>query len=91
VLTPSTPLAYPQVVSRSFALFRVVKFSVLARKATFCSGFDSRQLHQKGRRNAALSTLTVAAVIRPSAIGPSDFHGAPRSESRPTMCNVGTY
>ena len=47
MLTPSTPLAYPQVVSRSFALFRVVNFSVLAGRATFCSGFDSRQLHWK--------------------------------------------
>jgi hypothetical protein len=63
VLTPSTPLAYPQVVSRSFALFRVVNFSVLAGKTTFCSGFDSRQLHHKGRRNAAaLLTRSLESV-----------------------------
>jgi hypothetical protein len=30
VLMPSTPLAYPQVVSRTFASFRVVNFRVSA-------------------------------------------------------------
>jgi hypothetical protein len=54
VLTPSTTLAYPQVVSRTFALFRVPKFGVSAGQLGFCSGFDSRQLHQKGRSDAAL-------------------------------------
>ena len=47
VLMPSTPLAYPQVISRCFASFRVVKFSIFAGHADFCAEFDSRQLHQK--------------------------------------------
>ena len=43
--------ASPQIVSRRFALFRVVKFGVSAAQLDFCSGFHSRQLHQKGRRS----------------------------------------
>src|SRR5277367_3968455 len=43
---PSTPAAYPQVVSRTFASFRVPKFGVLAGHGHFCAGFDSRQLHR---------------------------------------------
>jgi hypothetical protein len=43
VLTPSTRFAYPHVVSRTFALFRVVNFSVSAGQRDFCSGFDFRQ------------------------------------------------
>ena len=46
VLMPSTPFASPQVISRCFTLFRVVKFSVSAAQSDFCGGFDSRQLHQ---------------------------------------------
>src|SRR4029079_2766786 len=38
VLMPSTPFAYPQVISRCFMLFRVVKFSVSAAQRDFCSG-----------------------------------------------------
>ena len=45
VLTASTPFAYPQVVSRCFACFRVVKSSVSAGHAILCAWFDSRQLH----------------------------------------------
>jgi hypothetical protein len=45
VLMPSTPLAYPQVISRRFALFRVVKFSISAVHAVLSAWFDSRQLH----------------------------------------------
>jgi hypothetical protein len=45
LLTPSTPLAYSQVFSRAFALFRVPKSSVSAGHLQFRSGFDSRQLH----------------------------------------------
>jgi hypothetical protein len=45
---PSTPFAYPQVVSRTFASFRVAKFSVSAGHGDFCDGFDSRQLHREG-------------------------------------------
>jgi len=45
MLTPSTPAAYPQVVSRRFAHFRVVKFGVSAGQLDFWDWFDSRQLH----------------------------------------------
>jgi hypothetical protein len=48
MLMPSTPFAPPQVVSRRFALFRVVEFGVSAGQLDFCSGFDSRQLHKLG-------------------------------------------
>jgi hypothetical protein len=48
MLTPSTPFASPQVVSRTFACFRVVKFCISAGHANFWSGFDSRQLHREG-------------------------------------------
>ena len=53
VLMPSTPFASPQVVWRCFACFRVVKFSIPAGQRAFCSGFDSRQLHQ-WRRDACV-------------------------------------
>ena len=48
VLMPSTPLAYPRVVSRAFALLRVPKVSVPAVQRDFCAEFDSRQLHREG-------------------------------------------
>ena len=48
VLTPSTPVAYPLVVSRTFASFRIARFSVPAGQGDFGSGFDSRQLHRNG-------------------------------------------
>ena len=41
VLMPSTPLAYPRVVSRAFALLRVPKVSVPAVQRDFCAEFDS--------------------------------------------------
>src|SRR6476620_5252707 len=44
---PSTPDAYPQVISRTFALFRVLKFDVSAGQQDFWAGIDSRQLHRK--------------------------------------------
>jgi hypothetical protein len=44
---PSTPSAYPQVVSRCFALFRVVKSIISAVHAVLCAWFDSRQLHNE--------------------------------------------
>jgi hypothetical protein len=44
---PSTALAYPQVVSRSFASFRVAKFSVSAGHGDFRARFDSRQLRRR--------------------------------------------
>jgi hypothetical protein len=46
MLMPSTPFAYPHVVSRTFASFRVLNFYVSAGQGNFCTGFDSRQLHQ---------------------------------------------
>jgi len=45
LLMPSTPFAYPQVISRRFAYFRVVKMRISAGQRHLCSGFDSRQLH----------------------------------------------
>jgi hypothetical protein len=44
---PSTPIAYPQVISRRFTSVRILKFRVSAAHAGFCGGFDSRQLHNK--------------------------------------------
>ena len=44
---PSTPLAYPQVISRRFTCFRVVKFSITAGQLDLCAEFDSRQLHNE--------------------------------------------
>jgi hypothetical protein len=52
MLMPSTPSAYPQVISRHLASFRVVQFYVSAAHDHFWGGFDSRQLHWK---RAALS------------------------------------
>ena len=49
VLTPSTPFAYPLVVSGHFASFRAVKSSVSAGHAALCAWFDSRQLHCLGK------------------------------------------
>jgi hypothetical protein len=66
MLMASTPFAYPQVVSRTFASFRVDKFSVSAGHKDFSSGFDSRQLHQRAadqpnqRWQERLSTLCSA-------------------------------
>jgi hypothetical protein len=50
---PSTPLAYPQVISRRFTSFRVLKFRVSAAHAVLCAWFDSRQLRHKGRRSGS--------------------------------------
>src|SRR5271156_3743262 len=47
VLMPSTPSAYPHVISRHLASFRVVKFCVSAALDHFLGGFDSRQLHTR--------------------------------------------
>jgi hypothetical protein len=47
VLMPSTPLAYPQVDSRTFGSFRVLIFSIPAGQAVLCAWFDSRQLHKE--------------------------------------------
>lgn len=44
VLMPSTPSAYPQVVSRRFVC---LKSAFLQLKGDFWEGFDSRQLHQR--------------------------------------------
>ena len=47
MLMPSTPPAYPQVISRRFMYFRVVKFRISAGHDDFWGGFDSRQLHKR--------------------------------------------
>ena len=57
MLMPSTPIAYPQVVSRRFAYFRVVNSDVSAGQAVFCRRFDSRQLHQRLPRSRWISEL----------------------------------
>jgi hypothetical protein len=49
MLMPSTSSAYPQVASRRFASFRVVKSSISAVQAVLCAWFDSRQLHRRGQ------------------------------------------
>jgi hypothetical protein len=51
-LMSSTPLAYPQVVSRRLTSFRVANFSVSAAHGDFRGGFDSRQLHRLNRENS---------------------------------------
>src|SRR5277367_3767942 len=51
VLMPSTPSAYPHVISRHLASFRVVKFYVSAAHDHFWGGFDSRQLHKRRSRS----------------------------------------
>jgi hypothetical protein len=43
----STPLAYPQVVSRYLVSFRVVNSAVIPAQVDFWAWFDSRQLHHK--------------------------------------------
>jgi hypothetical protein len=53
MMTPSTPFAYPQVVPRTFTSFRVLKSSISAGQLHFCTGFDSRQLHNKSRWSIA--------------------------------------
>jgi hypothetical protein len=45
LLMRSTHSAYPQVISRRFASFRVRKSGVFAVKDDFWGGFDSRQPH----------------------------------------------
>ena len=57
MLTPSTPLAYQNFVSRTFAPFRVDKFDVRTGQRDFCSGNDSRQLTKKKQVRAASSGL----------------------------------
>ena len=64
VLMPSTPLAYPRVVSRCFASFRVVTFRVSAGHRHICSGFDSRQLHKKIQVSATSPGLFLPVNIR---------------------------
>jgi hypothetical protein len=66
----STPFAYPQVVSRLFASFRVVKSSISAVHTGFCSGFDSRQLHQNGRSSVA--SVIVSGFLRFPAVADAD-------------------
>jgi hypothetical protein len=42
---PSIPSVYPQVASRCFMSFRVLKLSISTGQHNFRAGFDSRQLH----------------------------------------------
>ena len=52
VLMPSTPFAYPQVISRTFASLRVLQLYVSAGHSHFWGGFDSRQPHHANRSPA---------------------------------------
>src|SRR5271163_1697471 len=76
MLMPSTPSAYPQVISRHLASFRVVQFYVSAAHDHFWGGFDSRQLHQKGRRSG-------------SCRGPARIGGGSRRGRRCATSEVG--
>jgi hypothetical protein len=85
LLTPSTPFAYPHVVSRRFACFHVVRFSVSAVQRHLYSGFDSRQLRircpdqsRAGHRPSRVWGTFIAASSRPvtglvQQIGPADW------------------
>jgi hypothetical protein len=44
---PSTPSAYPQVISGRLASFRVLESEVFPAQGIFCAWFDSRQLHKE--------------------------------------------
>jgi hypothetical protein len=57
MLMSSTPSAYPQVVSRCFALFRGLKFRVSAGHPVLCAWFDSRQLHWSNSRSGHIFVL----------------------------------
>src|SRR5260370_10517526 len=65
---PSTLFAYPQVVSRTFASFRVLNVGVSAGQRDFGGGFDSRQLHQKGRNSGALFVWLLRHISTPPLI-----------------------
>jgi hypothetical protein len=47
MLMPSTPFAYPQVISRNFPSFCVINSAVIPAQVDFCAWFDSRELHQR--------------------------------------------
>jgi hypothetical protein len=50
-------------------LFRVVRIGVSAGQLAFCSGFDSRQLHQKGRRSGSCrGSAPVGGVSRRASL-----------------------
>jgi hypothetical protein len=67
---PSTPSTYPQVVSRTFAFFRVVDSAVSAVQHDFCAWFDSRQLHQgKLVRAKSLGQLSFSSTLVESREG----------------------
>jgi hypothetical protein len=56
-LTPSTPFAYPQVASRTFASFRVVNSRVSAGNAAGSIPGSSTRKHRSGRMIPACSRL----------------------------------
>jgi hypothetical protein len=80
VLTPSTSFAYPQVVSRTFASFRVSKCDVYAAHQHFCSGFDSRQLHK--RRAAEMRPFRMSTFRRTAVVHDSDSSNSPSEAIR---------
>ena len=83
VLTASTPFDVSAVRLTSFASFGVVKFPVFTGHATFCSGFDSRQLHREMQVRVTNSDLLSFPSTDHSATGSARLlRGAP-CPSRP--------
>jgi hypothetical protein len=60
---PSTPFAYPQVISRTFASFDVPKFRISADQRDFCGRFDSRQLHKLYARQISTGDLQQGCCV----------------------------
>jgi hypothetical protein len=65
---PSTPSAYPQVISRRSAYFRVVSFDISAAQCDFGDGFDSRQ---PTRRTAGQVRVDIEIKI---SVPPTGWH-----------------
>jgi hypothetical protein len=69
---PSTPLAYPQVISRTFVSFHAPKSGVSAGQRDFWGGFDSRQLHREcaGQRVFSPPDWVLAGTPRKGTLRP---------------------
>jgi hypothetical protein len=57
VLMPSTSSAYPHVISRTFASFQGLKYSVWPAQIHIRAWFDSRQLHNLTNMNSEALAL----------------------------------
>jgi hypothetical protein len=79
---PSTPFAYPQVISRHLASFRVVKPHLSAAQADFWAGFDSRQPYlvlAEGEANASATRPRIFSFRR-LAQTPASTRRSPSSQ-----------